>query len=109
MKDEEEQELSHILATIEILLSSGVIRVIGAEDKDIHGRTPLEVFDIDRNLSITEDPDTRSRRRDALITLINWRDNNPFPEEVPFGDNISVIPSPNSERDVFYDFEEALE
>lgn len=113
-RDRDGMGLLHILAscgdkrTFDILLSSGIVRVIRSHDKDNENHTLLEVFDIHRYLFVTENAATRSWCREALISLMNSRDNNPFLDDVPYGNQDHPISSASSNLDVFYDFDEAI-
>lgn len=99
--------------TFGILLQSGIVRITANNDKDNFNHTPLEGFDVERTLYVKEDDATRSWCRQALLQLMNWRDNNPFPDVfyAPSHDVATKYPptSPiDSDEDVFYDFDHPL-
>lgn len=116
-KDKDGMGMLHYLAyygdkkTFEILVSRGVIRVTATNDRDNQNHTPLECFDMDRSMFREEDAATRSWCREALLQLINWRDNNPFPDDAPSHDAAAkdppILPT-DSEEDVFYDFDQPI-
>lgn len=78
VKDPEAQGVLHLAAalgdhqTIAILqrYEKQIREHCGIEDKDIHGHTPLEVFDMQRPSYVTEDEGTRLRTRAAFISLL---------------------------------------
>lgn len=94
--------------TFDILSSSGVIRVKGTHGEDINSHIPLDFFDTDRHIFVEEDADIRVWCKEALLSLINWRSNNPFADDMPSEDQNSTTSSVDSEEEVFYDFDEEL-
>lgn len=106
-------DLLHYLAccadkkTFDIFLEWGEVRVEGGGDgnRDRDGNTPADLFEGLRELYVVEDEETRGYCREALVRLVNWREEKPVVGEVYFDDEKPVT---DSEPDMFYDFEEKV-
>lgn len=102
------------LTTLEILLSEGV-QMNGSEDIDIHGRTPLQVFEILRPTISVEDANTRANCRQVLLTILSKqpreqeRDPGIGGKEKEKEKGIKIPRDTPENLEIFYDCEEGIQ
>lgn len=101
--------------TFEILLSADVT-VEECRDEDIHGNTPLQLFDTERHEISAKDEVAQTKCREILVSLLKKKDLSSSPEECrptkDIGDLVLVKAKQKENEELpddFYDFDEVIE
>lgn len=112
-KDEEQMGVLHLAAgignleTLKILLAAR-IKVKRSWDKDLHGHTPIEVFETDRFANVIEDFDTRAQSKEVFLAILSLQEHSDIVEELDLRVENSDAALSDEELNIFYDFEEPI-